>query len=206
MIKKSLAAFAAITLLLIPSVSFASSLTQPQVNAIIGILIAFGVDQQTIVSVKADLAGSAPETSINQSPAVIIPASSSVQTTYPLRINPVALASYWHSLPSMSTSTSPGFVLSGTGINLYADGLFVGTASQMPENTSQVDYQIDGQDLGHPTLRPGCTLPCSIGDGDFIMPIDTTKYANGDHTLTITAVDPSTGNQAIASMTIAIQN
>lgn len=52
---KKTALMAVIGLVLFPSVTFASSLTTPQVGAIIGLLEAFGVSAQTILVVEAEL-------------------------------------------------------------------------------------------------------------------------------------------------------
>ncbi len=53
-------------LFFVPSVSFAASLTQPQVSAIISLLEAFGVSPAVIAEVQADLAP-APQVSVTPS-------------------------------------------------------------------------------------------------------------------------------------------
>jgi hypothetical protein len=69
--KKTLLVLASL-LFLIPSVSSASTLTQAQVDAIIGVLQAFGADIGVIQSVEVDLAPSAPETSITDTPPQVV--------------------------------------------------------------------------------------------------------------------------------------
>lgn len=53
----------------IPSVSFASSLTDSQVNAIINLLTSFGADSSTIANVRISLTGGTPETTSTTVPA-----------------------------------------------------------------------------------------------------------------------------------------
>jgi hypothetical protein len=55
-------------LILLPVPTLAATLTQVQVDAIVQVLMAFGVDQQTILLVEQSLAPVAPETSISQPP------------------------------------------------------------------------------------------------------------------------------------------
>ncbi|MGD0328657.1 MAG: hypothetical protein ABSB00_03035 [Minisyncoccia bacterium] len=62
---KKITTLLAVLIFIVPSVSFAAGLTQNQVNAIISVLEAFGVDQTTLVAVENALAPSAPETSIS---------------------------------------------------------------------------------------------------------------------------------------------
>lgn len=63
---KKLIAYSAVLFFLFPSLTFASTLTQPQVNAIIGLLIAFGVGQSTINIVQAELLPTGTSTPVLQ--------------------------------------------------------------------------------------------------------------------------------------------
>lgn len=84
--KKILTAIVIVPFLAFPSVSFASTLTAPQADAILAVLVAFGVDQDTIANIRMILAPSEPvQGTINTSPV-----SSPQQTASTTQSAPVA--------------------------------------------------------------------------------------------------------------------
>lgn len=87
--------------LFIPSVSFASTLNRDQVNAIIGLLEAFGVNAQTVALVRSDIEPVATSTQATSTPATTFTpivatttqfGSVSVQQTQPAPVVPVFAA------------------------------------------------------------------------------------------------------------------
>ncbi len=84
------------TVLLFPSVSSAATLTQSQVNALLGILQAFGVGTTTIDAVEAALAPSAPGTTIASTTATTV-------ATTTVFANPVPV------VPATNTVIAPSF-------------------------------------------------------------------------------------------------
>lgn len=158
---------------LIPSVSSAASLTQPQVDAIISVLVAFDVDLPTIEAVKAALAPVAPETSITEAKSPIV-----VQTplTQAPRVNMREILNVWRRF--FPSDNELGFAIKGE-INAWTDLLVRQGGVNIPY-ASQIEYFVDGASVGHPD---------QIGFGDFRMRLDTTKLANGRHELKIVATN-----------------
>lgn len=199
----SVATLLAVMLFAIPSVSFAATLTQSQVNAILALLSAFNVDASTIASVTRALEPTAQST-ITPTASPQITSSALGQTAHgtssldpvapsgPITINTQKLTNLWRDY-FKNASTTVGYSLHGT-VDLWHDQLVMQGDQDIWDGVD-ITYSLDGATLGSPS---GVL-------GDYSFPLNTTKYTNGTHTLTISA-DDSRGNTAAQSVEIDIKN
>lgn len=159
----------------------AATLTQNQINAIISVLMAFGVDQATINAVSLALAPVAPETSIAP---LYQPPQPVLDTQAPV-INLNKLANYFKTNKFFSNGI---YGTAGIQESNYISDTGSGVAT--------VQWFVDGV-----SVAPAHDW--NYGNGKFAL--DVTKYSNGEHTLRVTAVDKA-GNSSSASITITVKN
>lgn len=188
---KKLAVLVLAAAFLIPSVSSAATLTQPQVDAIISVLQAFGVDQQTVLAVETALAPSAPETSISTPSASPVfggatqPASSAPVIAQPCTDVPII---NWHEV-NMGLPNNGGAYTVRAGQSLrFSTQVLGGCLGSIWDLT--VSASSSNPYLLTPTqLYTGeSTSPGLDWQGSFFF----TPSTSGDYGVTITASDGTT--------------
>lgn len=173
-------------LMVFPISASAATLTQVQVNAIISVLIAFGVDQATINAVSLALAPIAPETSV----APLYQPTQPVLDTTPPTINLKPMSSKWQE--------SKLFINGLWGVLGLEEWKYVTDNSKIIGGALNVTVQWSVDGIPFESER-------KIETGSKKTIFDTTKYMNGEHTLTLRATD-SAGNSSRASITITVKN
>lgn len=177
-------------LMVFPVSVSAATLTQNQINAIISVLIAFGVDQATINAVSLALAPVAPETSVGSgSSATIYQPPQPVLDTQAPKISLNKLSDYWKRFKFFENGLWG--VLGLEEWNYVTDNSKV-IGEQL---NVYIQWSVDGVPIESERKI----------DNERKTLFDTTKYSSGDHTLTLKATDAA-GNSSIASITITIKN
>jgi len=175
-------------LLMFPASVSAATLTQNQINAIISVLMAFGVDQTTINAVSVALAPVAPETSISNATSTYQPPQPAPDTNPPV-VNLQKLTDKWKQFKSFDTGV--------WGVLGLEEWNYVTDNSKVTGEALNVfvQWSVDGAPIEQE--REINWMSKSI--------LDTTKYQNGKYTLTLKATDAA-GNSSSASITITIKN
>jgi hypothetical protein len=130
-------------LFLVPSISFAATLTPGQVNAILSLLEAFGVNQQTIAIVETELNPTATTTRPAATAASVIPASNSTTpstpTAYAIKITRAFGSGSWEEYNNQcGGGRTPNIDAYDCG-NRFLDGIVRFTINQ-PFGTAVLTY------------------------------------------------------------------
>ena len=191
---------------LIPSVSFASTLTQDQVNAILGLLQAFSVPQETISIVQSELQPSStttpqitintatPSVTITPTP-VVVPDVVQTQPTFGA-VTPV-LPTVILDVHQSTTTTSSGTGEARFSVSTTKDGFLtklpVTVTTNDPDLPSQFQLNAPGQ-LGWFCVAPtypdfpnhGCQNENPVSVGTFTFTFTVNDYAaSSTNTVTV---------------------